>query len=52
MIYYQGHEGDFIFGKKTISYFLEMGYTIFSFSLPLLGKNNKPNIISEKFGSI
>jgi len=52
LLYHQGHDGDFLFGKNYISYFLERGYTIYAFSLPLLGKNNRPDVFIENFGTI
>ena len=52
MLYYQGHDGDFLFGKSTILYFLDLGYTIYTFSLPLLGKNNRPVVVTKKYGTI
>ena len=42
LIYHQGHRGDIIFGKSTIEFFLNKGYTILAFSMPLLGDNSKP----------
>ena len=44
LIYHQGHRGDIIFGKSTIEFFLNKGYTILAFSMPLLGDNSKPII--------
>lgn len=52
VLYYQGHDGDFIFGKSTISYFLRKGYTVYAFSLPLLGKNNQPAVHTKDYGTI
>ena len=52
LIYHQGHGGDFILGKNTIQYFLEKGFTIVSFSMPLEGKNNQPVISLNKLGEI
>jgi len=52
ILYHQGHDGDFIFGKSTISYFLEKGHTIYAFSLPLLGKNNRPTVFTKNYGTI
>jgi hypothetical protein len=50
MIYNQGHSGDFVFGKKTIEFFVRNGFTVYAFCMPLLGKNNTPNIFLDKLG--
>lgn len=42
IVYHQGHDGDFIHGFDTIQFFLEQGYTVMAFSLPLLGLNVPP----------
>ncbi|MBG98051.1 hypothetical protein CL659_02875 [bacterium] len=42
LIYHQGHRGDITFGKSTIEFFLNKGYTILAFSMPLIGENSKP----------
>lgn len=42
IIYHQGHDGDFILGKNTIQFFLENGYSVLAFSMPLTGMNNQP----------
>ena len=52
LIYHQGHSGDFIFGKKTISYFMNKGYTVMAFSMPLHGLNNSPSLEIDNFGVI
>jgi hypothetical protein len=52
LLYHQGHDGDFVYGKHAISYFLRRGYTIYAFSLPLLGKNNRPVVVTENYGNI
>ena len=52
LIYHQGHAGDFIFGKKTISYFMNKGYTVMAFSMPLHGLNNSPSLEIDNFGVI
>ena len=44
IVYHQGHDGDFIFGKDTIQYFLEQGYSVLAFSMPLTGMNNQPTL--------
>ena len=50
LIYHQGHRGDFILGKKTIAFFLEKGFTVYAFNMPLKGKNNQPRIYLDKLG--
>jgi len=51
VIYHQGHEGFFIKGKDTIQFFLENGYSVIAFSMPLLGINSQP-VIETDFGKI
>ena len=52
MIYHQGHRGDFILGKNVIEFFLEEGYAVLAFSMPLIGRNEIVSIDSERFGNI
>ncbi len=52
MIYHEGHKGDFINGKKTIARFLKDGFTVYAFSMPLMGRNNQPTIYHDKLGEI
>lgn len=52
IIYHQGHSGDFFNGKDTIQKFLDNGYPVLAFSMPLLGMNNQPIVDSEYFGKI
>ena len=52
ILYHQGHAGDFVKGKKTIQFFLEKGYSVVAFSMPLLGMNNQPTIDVENIGVI
>ena len=51
IIYHQGHDGGFINGKNTIQFFLNEGYSVLAFSMPLLGMNNQP-IADTEFGEI
>ncbi len=51
IIYHQGHDGGFINGKNTIQFFLNKGYSVLAFSMPLLGMNNQP-IVDTEFGEI
>ena len=51
IIYVQGHDGGFILGKKTIETFLDKGYSIIAFSMPLIGMNNQP-VIETDVGEI
>jgi len=50
IIYHQGHDGDFIKGKNTIQYFLNKGYSVLAFSMPLLGMNDQPVVELSGFG--
>lgn len=52
IIYHEGHAGDFVNGKKSIEFFINDGYTVMSFAMPLLGKNNNPIFEHESIGKI
>ncbi|TDS13439.1 hypothetical protein DFQ03_2731 [Maribacter caenipelagi] len=52
ILYHQGHDGDFLLGKNTISHFLEKGFTIYAFSMPLDGPNNNPIVNIENLGKV
>lgn len=52
VLYHQGHGGDFINGKKTIGFFLEEGYSVVAFSMPLFGMNNQPTVNITNVGEI
>lgn len=43
-IYHQGHDGDFFTGKATIQAFIDKGYMVLCFSMPLIGDNNQPTV--------
>ena len=51
IIYHQGHDGDFVLGKNTIQFFLEKGYSVLAFSMPLTGMNNQP-VVDLSFGKL
>lgn len=50
LVYHQGHDGDFILGKKTIQFFLDNNYSVLALSMPLTGMNNQPNVNLPNFG--
>ena len=52
IIYQEGHAGDFYKGKDTIQFFLERGYTVLAFSMPLLGMNDQPVIDVPSLGKL
>ena len=52
IIYHQGHAGDFYEGIDTIKFFVEKGYSVLAFSMPLSGMNNQPIFYSNDFGNI
>lgn len=52
LFYHQGHSGGFELGKKSIAFFLKNGFTVYAFSMPLKGKNNRPVIEIPKIGKI
>ena len=52
VIYHQGHDGDFISGKDSITLLINEGYSVLALSMPLLGMNNQPIIDLNNFGKI
>ena len=52
IIYHHGHAGDFILEKNTLAFFLNNGYSIVGFNMPLKGMNNQPVIETSDFGPI
>jgi len=52
MLYHQGHDGDFIHGKHSIAYFVERGFTVYAFCMPLIGLNNQPVVELGKLGHV
>tara|TARA_A100001037_G_C15091815_1_gene609510 strand:+ start:454 stop:1566 length:1113 start_codon:yes stop_codon:yes gene_type:complete len=52
VIYHQGHSGGFINGKSTIEKFVDDGFTVAAFSMPLIGLNNQPIVNIENIGSV
>lgn len=42
IIYHQCHSGGFINGKNVIDKFINSGYSVVAFSMPLIGLNNQP----------
>lgn len=52
ILYHQGHRGDFILGKKQIGQFIENGYAVLAFSMPLLGPNNQPTVELPRIGKL
>ena len=52
IIYHHGHAGDFMLEKNTLAFFLNNGYSIVGFNMPLKGMNNQPVIETSDFGPI
>ena len=52
IIYHQGHGGDFYLGKDTIEFFLERGYSVLAFTMPLVGMNDTPDYNDPNLGTI
>ena len=53
VIYHQGHdEQDFLEDKTKISEFLDNGFSVLIFSLPVHGMNNEPILEFERFGKL
>ena len=50
-LYHQGHNGDFILGKDVIEFFVNKGFTVYAFCMPLIGKNNQPLVTINKIGT-
>ena len=42
ILFHQGHDGDFYQSKNLIKLFLDKGFAVVGFSMPLLGLNNQP----------
>lgn len=52
VIYHAGHGEDFRQNIKTLEFFLEKGYSVLAFSMPLAGMNNQPTVYFSDFGPI
>lgn len=52
VLYHQGHKGDFYNSKEQISQFLDNGYSVIAFSMPLYGLNNRPTIHLPRIGNL
>ena len=52
IIYHHGHAGDFSLEKNTLAFFLNNGYSVMGFNMPLIGMNNQPVIETSDFGPI
>ena len=53
VIFHQGHaEQDFLEDKTKISEFLDNGFSVLIFSLPVHGMNNEPILEFERFGKL
>jgi len=50
ILYHQGHGGDMFLGKVVINNFLDKGYAVVGFSMPLLGGNNRPDVDLKHLG--
>lgn len=50
VIYHQGHLGDFNLGLPTIGRFLDGGYAVLAYSMPLKGMNNQPTVLLPRQG--
>lgn len=46
----KGHSGDFILSKIQIKEFLDNGYSVVAFCMPLEGLNNQPTVFFNRFG--
>lgn len=52
VLYHQGHDGDFLESKIQIREFLDSGYAVVAFSMPLLGINNQPTVQLPRLGTL
>ena len=52
IIYHHGHAGDFSLEKNILTSFLNNGYSVVGFNMPLIGMNNQPVIETSDFGPI
>ena len=52
IIYHHGHAGDFVLERNTITFFLNNGYSILAFNIPLIGMINQPVIETSDFGPV
>ncbi len=52
LIYHQGHVGGFIRSKDVMERFINEGFTVYAFSMPLRGKNKQETIPLEKMGNM
>tara|TARA_Y100000996_G_scaffold415533_1_gene410889 strand:+ start:4081 stop:5199 length:1119 start_codon:yes stop_codon:yes gene_type:complete len=52
ILFHQGHSGGFINSKSTIQSFLNSGFTVAAFSMPLIGMNNQPLVEIEHLGHV
>lgn len=50
VLYHQGHAEDFHKSKEQVRQFIENGYAVMTFSMPLLGVNNQPTIQLPRIG--
>lgn len=52
VLFHQGHRGDFYNSKEQIGEFLEKGYSVVAFCMPLYGLNNQPDIQLSRLGKL
>lgn len=52
LIYHQGHSGGFVKEQETIAHFVDAGYAVLAFSMPLKGMNNTPTTTLDRLGII
>jgi hypothetical protein len=52
ILYHEGHEGDFYLSKEQIGQFLDNGYSVVAFDMPLTGRNNQPTVQIPRLGKL
>lgn len=51
-LYHQGHEGDFVLGRKVIVRLIDAGYSVAAFAMPLKGRNPAPSVRLGRLGTL
>lgn len=52
VVFHQGHHGPFHKSKKEVAQFIERGFNVVAFSMPLLGFNNQPTVDISGLGKL
>jgi hypothetical protein len=52
VLYHQGHDGDFVNSKAQVRQFLDCGYSVAAFAMPLNDPNNQPTVLIPRLGRL